>query len=169
MNDRARWNERYRAGTGSPEPNARLKEYRHLLRSGVALDLAGGLGQNARLLTGWTVVLVDVSDEALERASGLRVAAESPALPFPAGTFDTIICTLFLDPTVDFASLLKPRGTLFFETYTTADAKYRPDFPAHYRLEPSQISMLFAGLKPIVWKETDDGKRVYGTLIASKE
>ncbi|MBI4789957.1 MAG: class I SAM-dependent methyltransferase [Chloroflexi bacterium] len=168
MDDRARWNERYRAGHGSGEPNARLRQYRHLLRPWLALDLAGGAGRNAALLAGWTVILADISDEALAHAPGLCVLVKSPALPFRAESFDTILCTYFLDPQVDFAALLKPRGTLFFETYTTADAKYRPDFPSAYRLDPKQHSTLFRGLATILWEEHDDGTRVYGTFIGRK-
>ncbi len=168
MDDRTRWNEKYRRVPSHPA-NERLKEYLHLLKPGLALDLAGGLGQNAALLTGSTTVLADVSDEALERARGLRVLVSSPELPFPPETFDTILCINFFDPQVDLAALLKPQGTLFFETYTTADDKYNPQFPARYRLDPSQIPVLFAGLKTVLWKETDDGESVRGTLIASKE
>ncbi len=103
--DRDRWNERYAAGYGSLEPNPRLAEYRHLLQRGLALDLAGGNGKNGKLLAGCKVVLTDISDRALLQARGLRVQAEAPALPFPAGIFDTILCTYFFDPSVDFAML----------------------------------------------------------------
>ncbi len=166
--DRARWNEKYRRFPQHP-PNERLAEYRHWLRPGLVLDLAGGLGQNAQLLSGSTAVVADISDEALARASGLRVLLNSPALPFAAESFDTILCINFFDPQVDFARLLKPHGTLFFETYTIGNEKYNPDFPARYAFEPSAIATLFAGLVTVLWKETDDGASVRGTLIASKE
>jgi SAM-dependent methyltransferase len=166
--ERARWNERYRAGGGAREPNPRLAKYLDRLRPGLALDLAGGQGHNGDLLRGWTRVLADISDEALARAAGLRVVAESPALPFPAETFDTVLCTYFLDRQVDLARLLKPGGTLFFETYTLADAKYRPDFPAGFRLDPDEIPTLFRGLDTALWIETDDGAHVFGTYIGVK-
>jgi tellurite methyltransferase len=166
--DRARWNERYRTGGETRAPNPRLAQYVNRLRPGLALDLAGGSGHNGELLRGWTRVLVDIADEALARAEGLRVLASCPALPFAAETFDTILCTYFLDRAVDFAFYLKPGGTLYFETYTPADAKYRPDFPAAYRLDPAEIPSLFRGLDPVLWLETDDGTRVCGTFIGAK-
>ena len=169
MDDRVRWNARYESGLGDKTPSPRLAKYIGLLRPGLALDLAGGLGQNSALLAGWTRVLADISDEALARASGLRVLAASPHLPFPAETFDTIVCTLFLDRQVDFAHYLKPGGTLFFETYTSADAKYRPEFPAAYRLDPAEISTWFGTLRTRLWEENDDGARVYGTYIGYKQ
>ncbi len=163
--DRDRWNERYAAGYGSFEPNPRLAHYSHLLRPGLALDLAGGNGKNAELLQQCKTVIVDISERALQQARGMRALAEAPALPFLYGVFDTIICTYFLDRRVDLALLLKPGGTLFFETYTIADAKYRPDFPACYRLDPSDLSRIFHGIKPLIWEERDDGSRVIGTFV----
>ncbi len=169
MSDRSRWNERYTAAHGSNVPNPRLVKYLHLLRPGLALDLAAGLGQNARLLKDHTVVLVDISDAALARASGLRVVADAAALPFASDTFDAITCIHFIDPRVDFASLLKQGGTLFFETFTLADVRYRHDFPAAFRVDPAQIPILFRDLKTVLWEETDDGSRVVGTFIGSKQ
>ena len=168
MNDRSRWNERYAAGLGPGKPNARLAKYVHLLQPGLALDLAAGTGQNVQLLKDHTVILVDISDAALARAGGHRLVADAGALPFPPALFDTIVCTYFLDPRVNFAALLKNGGTLFFETYTLADVRYRPDFPSAYRFDPAQIPTLFQGLRTFLWEETDDGSRVVGTFIGRK-
>ncbi len=168
MNDRDRWNERYAAGYGLATPNRRLAVYLDLLRPGLALDLAGGNGKNAQVLVGWETVVVDLSDRALGQARGMRVLADAVALPFGSATFDTILCTHFFDPRVDFAWLLKPGGTLFFETYTTGDAKYRPGFPAAYRLEPSELTHIFRGLETLAWEENDDGRRVTGTFVGCK-
>jgi SAM-dependent methyltransferase len=173
MNDRRRWNEKYRAGQGPDRINARLQKYLHLLKRGRALDLAGGTGQNARLLAdaGWHVVLADISEEALARAPSYlaRVQSDALALPFVSNSFDTIICTYFFEPRVDFASLLTPRGTLFFETYTLADAKYRPEFHPAHRFDPAQISKVFKNLEILLLEEMEDGHRVFATLIALNE
>ena len=167
-NDRARWNERYRAGRGPTQPNARLQKYLPLLQPGLVLDLAGGVGANAQLFKHSTVILVDISDEALTRASGLRMLADAGALPFAPNTFNTIVCTYFFDPSLDLAALLAPGGTLFFETYTLSDAKYRPDFNPAHRFNPAARAEVFRGLEVIFWAETDDGARAYGTLIGRK-
>ena len=168
MSDRSRWNERYAAGQASHAPNAHLAKYLYRLRPGLALDLAAGLGQNARLLKDHTVILVDISEVALERAGGRRVVADAASLPFAPGTFDAIICTYYLNPSVNFASLLKSGGTLFFETYTSADARYHPDFPVAFRFDPTEIPTLFRDLQTVLWEETDDGSRVVGTFIGRK-
>lgn len=168
MDDRTRWNERYVAGEGPTRINPRLQQNLYLLKRGRALDLAGGMGQNAQLLAEWDVILVDISEAALARAKGKRVQADAFALPFPPSTFDTIICTYFFEPRIDLGKLLTPGGTLFFETYTLSDAKYRPDFNPAHRLNPSEIPGIFKGLEVLHWAETDDGRRVFGTLVARR-
>lgn len=167
MNDRNRWNERYRAGQGPEKKNARLalRKYRGLLKRGLALDLAGGLGQNAELLEGWAVVNADISDEALKRARGCRVQADANALPFSREIFDTIICTKFYAPRIDYAALLKPNGTIFLETFTLSDQKYRPDFNPGFLLDPVQIPVLFRDFETLVCEETDNGVRAFVTYV----
>jgi len=169
MNDRTRWNDRYRTGEGPDKKNARLEKYRGLLKLGLALDLAGGLGQNAELLQGWTVVNVDISDEALKRARGLRVLADANALPFAPEAFDTIVCTNFFEPKVNYAALLTAGGTIFFETFTLADQKYRPDFNLAFLLNPEQVPMLFKDFETLVCEQTDSGKRVFLTFVGRKK
>ena len=91
-----------------------------------------------------------------------------PALPFAPAFFDTIICTYFYDPALDLAALLVPGGTLYFETYTHADRKYRPDFNPAHRFDPAQAATVFRGFNIELLKETDDGWRVIATLIGRK-
>lgn len=170
MQDRLRWNDKY-SGLHRFEVNDTLVQYVHLLRPGLALDLAGGTGQNARFLTdhGWQVVIADVSDVGLQRAQGMRVLAASPALPFAAEVFDTVICINFLDVHLDAGRLLKPGGTLFVETFTSGDCQYHPTFPAIYRLDQREIPILFKGLRTLFWDERDDGTSVRGAFIGVKE
>ena len=167
--DRARWNARYRSGHGPRQANPRLQRYLPLLRPGRVLDLAGGVGANAPLFARSTVILTDLSEEALALAGGPRVQADAGALPFRPASFDTIVCTYFYDPALDLAALLVPGGTLFFETYTRADVKYRPDFNPAHRFDPAAGAVVFRGLEIIFCEETDDGTRVFATLIARKE
>ena len=166
--DRVRWNARYGQGRGPRLVNPRLREYRAWLRPGRVLDLAGGVGQNAQLFPDSVVILVDLSDEALAQATGRRVQADANALPFPPGTFDCIVCTYFFEPRVDLAALLVPGGTLFFETYTLADGKYRPDFNPAHRFDPAARASYFRAFEELLWREIDDGTRVYGTFIGRK-
>ncbi len=172
--DRQRWNERYRVERELSRVNANLVRYANWLERGWVLDLAGGRGQNAAWLAGYDSrfrpVIADVSDEGLALAPRelARVLADAATLPFLPGTFDTILCIRFFDPRVDFADWLAPGGTVFFETFTDADARYRPDFNPAHRLQPGQLEQVFRNLEILLAHETDDGKRVYATVIARK-
>ena len=169
--DRSRWNARYAAGRGPRQPNPRLQQLMPQLKQGLVLDLAGGVGANVCLFTRSTVIVMDISDEALRQGTcdvALRVQADASALPFAPNTFDTIVCAYFFDPTIDFAALLCDGGTLFFETYTLADSKYRPDFNPAHRFDPARRFEIFRGLDILRCEETDDGTRIFATLVARK-
>ncbi len=169
MDDRTRWNERYRAGQGPTRVNPRLRRFLPLLKRGRALDLAGGRGQNEEMLAEWNVILADISDEALALATGKRVQCDALALPFPPETFDTIVDTYYFEPGLDLAALLTPGGTLFFETYTLNNYKYRPESRHAPRLDPARLADVFRGLEILYFSEIDDGARVFGTLLARKD
>ena len=147
------------------------------LARGSALDVAGGIGENAAVLAnaGWRVTLCDISDvglrEAMNRSRALRadfdlVQADATRLPFRAA-FDAVVCTYYLDRSIDLAALLKPGGTLFFESFTIGTLKYTPDFRRAFCLEAGELRRLFP-LEEVLYKEEDDGAKVTATLIARK-
>ncbi|MBI4670496.1 MAG: methyltransferase domain-containing protein [Chloroflexi bacterium] len=174
LDDRARWNKKYRGAQAPRRVNKRLTRLAHLLKPGRVLDLAGGMGQNARWLAEqsaqWRVVVSDISDEGLSHAAPYLpcVLANACALPFPPNIFDTILCTRFFDPRVNFAALLAPGGTVFFETFTVADQRYYPAFNPAHRFDPATIPAYFANLELLHLQETDNGHRAYVTVIARR-
>jgi tellurite methyltransferase len=152
--DRARWNEKHRRG-GHDLPSIPLLMHQGRLARGRALDLAGGRGENAALLAlaGWSVVLADLSDEALalarRRARELKadvrlVQADALRLPF-RGPFDLIVVARFLEHAIAPAlvRLLAPGGTLFCEQPTTGS----------YAVGPGEFPRLFPELETLVLKE----------------
>ena len=127
--ERERWNRRYREkGTETPGPSALLQEFAQALpERGRALDLAGGVGQNALFFAerGLTATLCDLSDAALCRG---QLAADRRALsliclqidlekdPLPRGPWNVVAWTFYHQPEL-FAPLceeLAPGGLLFF-------------------------------------------------------
>lgn len=170
--DRARWNEKYRGENAPRSVNPRLRRLAHLLQRGRVLDLAGGMGQNVLWLeeqsSRWRAVVADISDIGLAQAPLLldRVLCDALALPFPPYVFDTILCTRFFDARVHFSEWLKSGGTVFFETFTTADAKYYPEFNPAHRFDLNTVPRVFADLEIIHLQETDDGHRVFVTIVA---
>lgn len=174
MDDCIRWNLKYSSDRAEREVNANLKRAFAQLTRGRVLDLAGGVGQNSAWLAaqdkGFWVVVTDVSDVALERVGNqcARVQADARCLPFAPASFATILCIRYFEAQVDFAALLAPGGTVFFESFTTADKKYHPTFNPAHRLNMAQLGSVFKGLEILRAHEFDDGHRVSATVIARK-
>lgn len=170
--DRSRWNNRYGSGRGPRQANPRLRRLLPRLRRGRVLDVAGGVGANARLFAPQRVVVTDISDEALSIACSVpsvtAVLADARALPFATGAFDTIVCAYYYEPAIDFAALLAPGGTLFFETYSKGDTRYRRAINPAYLFDPEKVGELCRGLEILLCTETDDGARVFATVLAIK-
>jgi 2-polyprenyl-3-methyl-5-hydroxy-6-metoxy-1,4-benzoquinol methylase len=175
--DRARWNAKYRSGLRHPICVNLIMHLTRLTR-GRALDVAGGVGENAAVLAmaGFDVTMSDLSDEAVvaaaRRSRDLRapfhvVHADASFLPFRAA-FDTVVCAYFLDRSIDLAARLRPGGTLFVENFTVATLRYKPDFRRSFCLEEGELRRLFAGLEELLYKEEDDGAKVTATLIARR-
>lgn len=175
MIDRTRWNDRYRGENAPRRVNENLMRYAPLLKRGRVLDLAGGMGQNAQWFVDnapgdWRAVLTDISDEGLAIAPPTlpRVLADATGLPFAPSLFDTILCVRFFDERVNFHEWLTPAGTVFFETYARGDEKYRAEFNPAHRFDAAAVSRVFHDLEIVVSQVTDDGTRVYATVVARK-
>jgi tellurite methyltransferase len=169
----------YRGAHAPRSVNKNLLKFAHLLKRGRMLDLAGGIGQNALWLAEHFfgeyfldahAVVADISDEALSQASPriARVLCDANVLPFPQYAFDTILCTRFYDARVNFSELLTHGGTVFFETFTQGDLKYRPAFNPAHRFDVNTLPEFFTGLEILFLQEDDDGTRVYVTAIGRK-
>ena len=156
--DRARWNEKHRTG-GHALPCIPLLMYQNRLARGRALDLAGGLGENAAVLAlaGWRVVAADLSDVAVARAKARAVElkaevrvvqADALRLPF-RGPFDLIVAALFLERAIapELVRLLAPGGTLFCEQRMSGS----------YAIGAGEFPRLFPALETVLLQE--DGER----------
>lgn len=152
--DRVRWNEKYQA-RGRDLPSIPLLRYQGRLRRGRALDVAGGLGENAVLLSlgGWTVTLLELSDVAIARARARArelkadlhiVQGDALSLPF-RGPFDTIIVTRFLERRIseELMRLLGRGGTLFCDQPMSG-------LPDPYCIGPGEFARIFHPLELLV-------------------
>jgi tellurite methyltransferase len=163
-----KWDARYRdADVSEARPCRVLAEFAHLLpERGRALDLASGLGGNARLLAragleteAWDISPVAVAklDEfASVQALPLRAAVRDVEnVPPEPGSFDVIVVSYFLHRPLAPALIaaLRPGGLLFYETFTRekvdATGPSNPDF----RLAPNELLQLFARLRVVAFRE----------------
>jgi len=188
--DRAGWDARYaeRDSELSRAPSAWIVERSLTLpERSLVLDVAGGSGRHALAIaqSGQTVVVADFVERAVAAAASrhariLGVVADTAALPLRAGAFDAIVVVSFLDRSVFkvFVDLLRPGGTLLYETFTRAhlDVVARggargPRNPA-YLLEPGELPMLVAPLRVGEHEEglvvDDSGERHVARVMAMK-
>ncbi len=177
--DRERWNDKHRRGIHHENPNVALIMHQGRLSRGRALDVACGTGDNASVLAlaGWDVVGCDISDEGIRRArrrseelkARVRlVQGDACRLPF-RGPFDLVVCTFFVERRIAprLVSLLRPGGTLLFQSFTTGQLRYAPDFRRDFCLEPGELKRMFP-LEEILFREEDDGRSATALLIARR-
>ena len=181
-----KWNHRYRGGLTAPEPAQVLVENLHLLPpTGLALDLACGLGSNALLLaeTGLQVHAWDLSEVAIQKLSAevslrsapvqslVRDAVRHPPAP---DSYDVIVVSRFLERSVipDLVRALRSGGLIYYQTFTrTAVSETGPGNPA-YRLGDNELLRLFSSLLIRFYREegrigdASRGSRNMAMLIA---
>lgn len=168
MNDvQAKWNAIYRQSASNIEPIELLQTHAFLLPiTGHALDLACGLGGNALWLAtrGMTVDAIDISDVALanldKEASARRLAISLRQCDLctdglPISQYDVVVVSRFLDRTLCDAIMaaLKPKGLLFYQTFTRD--KIDPQGPRNpeYLLARNELLDLFEPLDVVFYQE----------------
>ena len=152
--DRQRWDEHYRHRSDYPDPDPLLLLYTPSADDQAhALDLAGGMGQNALWLAeqGYTVDLMDISRVALVRAQrqmaarGLRrvnmFQVDFDQVQLNPDTYD-LVCVFrywnrWLLPQIRAA--VKPGGRIIYETFNSGYLALRPDFNPEYLLESGEL------------------------------
>lgn len=183
------WDRRYRDSITEQPPALVLSAQAHLLpATGMALDLACGLGANALLLArrGLETWAWDISPVAIGRLdgyvdqAGLAIHTEVRDVvlrpPEPA-RFDVIVVSRFLERSLApfLQAALRPGGLLFYQTFTKtrtgeATGLRNPDF----LLDDNELLRLFAPLRVRFYRkegllgDTARGIRNEALLIAQK-
>jgi 2-polyprenyl-3-methyl-5-hydroxy-6-metoxy-1,4-benzoquinol methylase len=168
--DRLRWDAIYseKRDQPFPPPDPLLLQFAPPADGARALDLAGGLGQNALWLAeqGYIVDLIDISRTALIRAQaeaarrGVRginfIQMDLDHADLEAQTYDLIAVFRFLDralfPTLRAA--VKPGGRIIYQTYNT---RYRPPQPFNpdHLLRVGELAGIFADWRILHLSEPD--------------
>ncbi|HZD10588.1 MAG TPA: class I SAM-dependent methyltransferase [Candidatus Binatia bacterium] len=159
--DRERWDHKWRQFGAAPDPSPLLMMHRQRLPpTGVALDVACGLGQNSVWLAqhGYRVLGVDISLVALRAAQALarqagvakRVALAQVDLDGwrPAPDSVDILCVFrFLDRELVPALLraVRPQGIAFYLTRNQGILRRRPEASRSYLLAKDELLGFFAG------------------------
>jgi tellurite methyltransferase len=162
-----KWNAIYQEKSITYEACEVLAAHPFLLpKTGVALDLACGLGANAVRLAqhGLTVYAWDISAVAIEKLQqhvdkqGLNVIAQVvdvQTMPLPENTFDVIVISRFLDRRLchGIIAALKSKGLLFYQTYTRQKLSSAPPHHPDFLLADNELLTLFSPLKVVYYQE----------------
>jgi SAM-dependent methyltransferase len=166
--DRAKWDERYRAGDAPTEASAIVVGLDGALpRRGRALDAGGGAGRHAIWLAqrGLDVTVADGSTEGLRlaEARATRVGASiATALvdfdeaPPPPGPWDLVLCFHFLHRGLlaSMPTLLAPGGVLVVVQPTRKNLERHEHPRARFLLDDGELPRLVA---PLAITRYDEG------------
>jgi len=157
---------------------------------GKALDLACGLGGNARLLAqcGFKVDAWDISDTALTHLNNWAAVNRLPITPmlcdfepmlFPYQQYDVIVISRYLNRDLwpQICQALKPHGKLFFQTFLAPVQPHAPKNPAYY-LQAGELQTLinsdqaWSNFRLEIygegWLTEDESSHRYAWMIAQK-
>jgi 2-polyprenyl-3-methyl-5-hydroxy-6-metoxy-1,4-benzoquinol methylase len=134
--------------------------------TGMALDLASGLGANSIFLAehGLAVTAWDISGVAIDKLTayavqqGLNINACQEKIMadiFTGSSFDVIVVSRFLDRALSDAIIgaLKPDGLLFYQTFTREKTSRNPPNNPDYLLTENELLELFSPLRVIFYRE----------------
>jgi SAM-dependent methyltransferase len=182
--DREHWEAAHGATAASPaqpEPAPFLVRHAHLLRPGVALDVAAGAGRNAGFLAarGHRVIALDVARAALvrARAADARVACVQMDLDAPGirtGSADTVVVVSFLDRRLfaEIGGWLRPGGILVWDTFLIDQREIgHPRNPAFLLARGELVTRLGGQFRVLAAREgavEDGGRRAYRSGVVAE-
>lgn len=166
------------------EPAAFLRDNIDLLPSGGrGLDLAMGEGRNSVFLAkkGFVVDGVDISEVALRKAKRLArenhvaintINADLTNYVIKPESYDVILDIDFLQRSLipQIKRGLKHKGVVVFQNHTVEQAKNKTGFQIRRDalLGIGELKEIFKDYQILVYRETNDGKNAWASLIARK-
>ncbi len=182
--DREKWNSRYKERDATLDaPSDFLLSIADLLpATGRALDVAGGAGRHALHLArrGLSVTLVDISEVALAQARRIAddqslslqtIAVDLETAPLPAGPWDLIFCSFYLERSLftAFREALAPAGLLAVVHPTRSNLQRNARPPERFLLEDGELPQLIGDLQIVSYSEGwSSESRHEARLVAKK-
>jgi tellurite methyltransferase len=167
LEDRDRWEGRYRSGRRSPnEPPSEFLAAHADLISGRVLDVAAGAGRNALFLArrGAIVEALDISltglrlarqEAAAEGLTLLAAQVDLESFPLPRRRYDAIINIRYLQRSlfVPFRQAIKPGGIILFETFLIDQQALSEHRTAAYLLQRGELRAAFSDWDVLICEE----------------
>ena len=166
--ERVQWERRYREGEyhARAQPSQLLMQFLDRLPRGRALDVACGIGRNARFLAerGYRVDALDISAEALRQgeelaqAQGLQVnwtCADLDNAPLPQGVYQVVVCSFYINRALAprLMEALAEGGYLLYEHHLRTPLPVDGPPNEEWRLAPNELLRLFQGLRVLHYEE----------------
>ncbi len=162
-------------------PDTLLTENQKLLTGGTALDIAMGSGRNALFLAecGYRVTGIDRAESAVQLA---HTTAQKRSLEINAVTADMLSFDLGIeqfDLVANFYYLerelipcikesLKPKGLVFFETFTSLGISHDDPRYRKFLIDPNELITLFSDFFIMYYFERVKGSKAVASMIAKK-
>lgn len=150
IEDKERWNEKYQTSFLPQTIIEVVEQYAKEAKGTKALDLACGMGRNAKLLVemGFKVDAVDISDVAIATLEGIEninaQVADLETYELKEDAYDLIVCTYYLERTLfpKIESALKKDGILIVETFLHDKANTKEPSNRAFLLEKNELEKL---------------------------
>lgn len=180
-----KWDDKYASATLQTPANPCfvLKQHSRLLPfSGRALEVACGLGGNARFLAqcGLKTQAWDISDTALTLLNNWASIHKLPIEPLitdleqmilPYQQFDVIVVSRYLDRNLlpQLANALKSKGLLIYQTFLAPVHASAPSNPNFY-VQPGEFNYVWPDLNTLVYGEgwLDDENNLVGDIDSER-
>ncbi|SFP25436.1 class I SAM-dependent methyltransferase [Hydrogenimonas thermophila] len=163
IEDKYRWNERYKTLPPPQNPSDLLLRYIDRIKGKDVLDIAAGLGRHSRILAenGCKVDAIEYSDVAIESLRKI-IGVNAIEMDLENGcslekSYDAILCFNYLNRNLyDFMiNHIKDNGIILFETFVFDEenecAPKNPDF----LLRKNELLKVFGSLHIIEYKESN--------------
>lgn len=182
--DREKWNKKYKEEEYLlKEPSDIVKKFASIAPKGKALDIACGLGRNAKYLAklGFEVDAVDISDVAISQLKNIPninpILADLDFYQLPENKYSLILNINYLNRNLfpQIKEALINSGVLIFETFTLdKDKKFDQPKNKNYLLRKNELLRSFSDLYIIYYEEKiitkpNGEKGFISSLVAKKE
>ncbi len=170
IEDKKRWDEKYKSALLPQNEIAVVRNYAKEAKGNKALDIACGMGRNAKLLAkmGFEVDALDISEVAIESLRGLE-NIEAQVVDFDAyelkeNAYDLIVCTYFLERKLfpQIYKALKEDGVFIMETFMHDEENEKVPSNRAFLLEENELEETFSNNYEIIYLENFMSKNICG-------
>ena len=162
LEDKQRWDDKYRNVALPQNIIEVVNDYAKDAKGTLALDIACGMGRNAKLLAkmGFKVDALDIAEIAIESLMGIEninaKVVDFDEYSLKEDAYDLIVCTYFLERKLfpQIKKALKKEAVLIFETFMHHEKNAKVPSNRAFLLEQGELESFFQeGFKILHHKE----------------